>query len=63
MKMSEELTHKLIMIDINNHPLIYERGINLEVVSIDAKVAGDWRIKIIIYLEDQYMQVPNRVKA
>ena len=63
MKMSEELTHKLIMIDINNHPLIYERGINLEVVSIDAKVVGDWRIKIIIYLEDQYMQVPNRVKA
>ena len=28
-KMSEELTHKLIMIGKKNHPLIYERGIKL----------------------------------
>ena len=45
-KMSEELTHKLIVIGKNNHPLIYERGIGLEVVNIDANVVGDWRIKI-----------------
>ena len=54
MKMSEELAHKIIVIG-KNHPLIYERGIRLEVVSIDANVVGDWRIKIIEHLED-----PNR---
>ena len=45
-KMSEELTHKLIVIGNKNHPSIYERGFRLEVISIDANVARDWRIKI-----------------
>ena len=63
MKMSEELTHKLIVICKKNHPSIYERGIRLEVVSIDANVAGDWRIMIKEYLEDPNRQVPHRVKA
>ena len=31
--MSEELTHKLIVIGNNNHPSIYERGIKLEVIN------------------------------
>ena len=62
-KMSEELTHKLIVIGKKNHPSIYERGIRLEVVSIDANVAGNWRIKIKEYLEDPNRQVPHRVKA
>ena len=44
--MSEELTHKLIVIEKKNHFSIYERGIRLEVVNIDANVVGDWRIKI-----------------
>ena len=39
-KMSKELTHKLIVIGKKNHPSIYERGIRLEVVNIDANVAG-----------------------
>ena len=55
MKMSKELTHKLIVTGKNNHPSIYERGIILEVVNTNANVAGDYRIKIIEYLED-----PNR---
>ena len=41
MKMSEKLTHKLIVIGKKNHPSIYERGIRLEVISTDANVAGD----------------------
>ena len=45
-QMSEELTHKLIMIGKKNHPSIYERGIKLEVISIDANIVRDWRIKI-----------------
>ena len=40
-KMSEELTHKLIMIGKKNHPSIYKRGIILEVVNIDVNVVGD----------------------
>ena len=51
-KMSEEFTHKLIVIGKKNHPSIYERGIKLEVVSTNENVARDWRIKIIKYLED-----------
>ena len=41
MKISEELTYKLIVIRKKNHPSIYERGIRLEVVSTDANVARD----------------------
>ena len=61
--MSEEFTHKLIVIGKKNHPSIYEREIRLEVVNIDANVAGDWRIKIRDYLEDPNRQVPHRMKA
>ena len=62
-KMSEELTHKLIVMGKKNHPSIYERGIRLEVVCTDKNVVGDWRIKIREYLEDPNRQVPYRVKA
>ena len=51
-KMSKELTHKLIVIGKKNYPSIYERGIILEVVSTDANVVGDWIIKTREYLED-----------
>ena len=61
--MSEELTHKLIVIGKKNHPLIYERGIRLEVINTYANVTGDWRIKIREYLENPYRQVSHRVKA
>ena len=40
-KMSKELTHKLIVIGKKNHPSIYERGIILEVVSTNENVEGD----------------------
>ena len=62
-KMSKELTHKLIVIGKKNHPSIYERGIRLEVINTYANVAGDWRIMIKEYLEDPNRQVPYRVKA
>ena len=50
-KMSEELTHKLIVIGKKNHPSIYERGIRLEVINTDANVVEDMRNKIREYLE------------
>ena len=43
-KKSEELTYKLIVIGKKNHNLIYEKGIRLEVINIDAKVVGDWNL-------------------
>ena len=61
--MSEELTHKLILIGKKNHPSTYERGIRLEVVSTDTNVVEDWRIKIKEYLGDPSRQVPHKVKA
>ena len=61
--MSEELTHKLIVIRKKNHPSIYERGIRLEVVNTYTNVAEDWRIKIREYLKDPNRQIPHRVKA
>ena len=40
-KMSEELTHKLIVIRKKNHPSIYKRRIRLEVVNTDANVTRE----------------------
>ena len=51
------------MIGKKNQPSIYEMGIRLEVVNIDANVGEYWRIKIREYLEDLNRQVPHRVKA
>ena len=62
-KMSEELTHKLIVIGKKNHPSIYERGIRLEFLNTDTNTTGDWRIKIREYIEDPNRQIPHRVKA
>ena len=42
-KMGEELTHKLIMIEKKNHPSIFERGIYLDIFNSDMNIAGDWR--------------------
>ena len=62
-KTSKESTHKLIVIGKKNQPLIYEKGIRLEVVSTYANVVGDWRNNIIEYLEDPNRQVPHGVKV
>ena len=42
-KISEELTHKLIMIKKKNHPSIFERGIDLDIFNNDMNIARDWR--------------------
>ena len=41
MKMSEELSHKLIVIGKKNHPSVFEKRIRLEVVNTDVNVARD----------------------
>ena len=63
MKLSEELTLKLIVIGKKNHLSIYKRRIKLEVVSVDANVVGDWRNNIREYLQEPNRRVPHWVKA
>ena len=63
-KMGEELTHKLIMIEKKNHPSIFEKGINLNIFNNDMNInAGDWRTEVIEYLENPNKRVPHRTKA
>ena len=61
--MGEELTHKLVMIEKKNHLSIFERGIDLNIFNNDMNIAGDWRKKIIEYLENPNKKVPHRTKA
>ena len=58
-KMSEKLTHKLLMIEKKNNTSIFERGIDLDIFNNDMNIPGDWRIEFIEYLE----RVPCITKA
>ena len=62
-KMSEELTYKLIMIEKNNHPSIFEKGIDLDIFSNDMNIVLDWRIYFREYLENPNKKVPHIMKA
>ena len=62
-KMGEELTHKLIMIEKKNHPSIFDRGINLDIFNNDMNIDGDWRVEFREYLENPNKRVPHRTKA
>lgn len=50
--MSEELTHKLIVIDKRNHPSIFERGINSKNFNTNNNIAGGLRKEFREKLED-----------
>ena len=56
-KMGEELTHKLVMIEKKNHPSILVRGIDLDIFNNDMNIVGDWRTKFIKYLENPNKRV------
>ena len=63
LRMSEELTHKLIFMSKKAHPSIHERGLQFESFNNDLNVAGDWRTDIKSYLENPTKKVPFIVKA
>ena len=63
LRMSEELTHKLIYVQKKAHPSIQERGLQFESFNNDLNVAGDWRTDIKTYLENPTKKVPFRIKA
>ena len=61
-KMCEELTHKIIMIEKKNHPS-FENWIDLDIFNNDMNIAGDWRTKFKEYLENPNKRVPQKTKA
>ncbi|XP_075496384.1 uncharacterized protein LOC142533477 [Primulina tabacum] len=42
LKMSPELTHRLVLIQKKNHPSIQQRGIQVDTLNLDINLAGDW---------------------
>ena len=63
MKMSKELTHKLVLIQKRSHPSIQQRGINVEVFNTDVGIAGDWRDEFKKYLENPNVKAPHKLKV
>ncbi|XP_073120899.1 uncharacterized protein [Henckelia pumila] len=43
LRLSEELTHRLVLIQKRNHPSIMQRGLQIETFDVDVNLAGDWR--------------------
>ncbi|XP_073123460.1 uncharacterized protein [Henckelia pumila] len=43
LKFSEELTHRLVLIQNKNHPSITQRRLQVENFNLDDNLAGDWR--------------------
>ena len=62
-KMSEELTHKLIRIEKKNQPSIFEMGIDLNIFNNDMNTVLDWRTEFREYLENPNKRVPHKTKA
>ena len=63
MKMSEELTHKLVLIQKRSHPTIQQKGINVEVFNTDVGIAGDWRDEFKKYLENPNVKALHRLRV
>ena len=63
LRMSEELTHKLIFVQKKAHPSIYKRGLQFESFNNDLNMVGDWHTDIKSYMENPAKKVPFRVKA
>lgn len=51
LKMSPELTHKMVLIQKRNHLSILQRGIQVEIFNLDTNLAGDWSDDIKQVLE------------
>lgn len=62
LRMSDELTHKSILIQKRNHPYIEERGMPMDVFKIDIEVVGNWRNSIRQYLQNSKSNTPLRIK-
>ncbi|XP_073270596.1 uncharacterized protein [Primulina huaijiensis] len=62
LKMSPELTHRLVLIQKRNHPSIQQRGIQVDTLNLDINLAGDWRDDIKQVLESTGRDIPHGLK-
>ncbi|XP_073279508.1 uncharacterized protein [Primulina huaijiensis] len=62
LKMSPELTHRLVLIQKRNHPSIQQRGIQVDTLNLDINLAGDWRDDIKQVLELIGRDIPHGLK-
>ncbi|XP_075515608.1 uncharacterized protein LOC142550256 [Primulina tabacum] len=62
LKMSPELTHRLVLIQKKNHPSIQQRGIQVDMLNLDVNLAGDWRDDMKMVLESTGRDIPHGLK-
>ncbi|XP_073277708.1 uncharacterized protein [Primulina huaijiensis] len=62
LKISPELTHRLVLIQKKNHPSIQQRGIQVDTVNLDINLASDWRDDIKQVLESTRRDIPHGLK-
>ncbi|XP_073137179.1 uncharacterized protein [Henckelia pumila] len=58
LRLSEEFTHKLVLIQKNNHPSIIQRGLQFETFNLDVNLAGDWREELNSALQFPEKTIP-----
>ena len=63
LRLSDELTHKLILVQKRHCPYIIERGILTDFFSMDVDLVGDCRVEIEKYLSSQGKKVPYSLKV
>ncbi|XP_050217340.1 uncharacterized protein LOC126668171 [Mercurialis annua] len=63
LRLSEELTHRLVMVQRKTHPSIFKRGVQLDIFNIDDNLVQDWRRDIKKYLENPSKKMMYKVRV
>ncbi|XP_050222462.1 uncharacterized protein LOC126672550 [Mercurialis annua] len=61
--LSEELTHRLVMVQRKTHPSIFKRGVQLDIFNIDDNLVQDWRRDIKKYLKNPSKKMMYKVRV
>lgn len=62
LRMSTDLTHKMVLIQKRSHPSILQRGIQVDTFNLNIDLAGDWRTEIREVLESPEKSFPYGLK-
>ncbi|XP_073290991.1 uncharacterized protein [Primulina huaijiensis] len=62
LKMSPELTHRIVLIQKKNHPSIQQREIQVDTLNLDINLAGDWRDGMKHVLESTGRDITHGLK-
>ncbi|XP_073049435.1 uncharacterized protein [Primulina eburnea] len=57
-----ELTHRLVLIQKKNHPSIQQRGIQADTLNLNINLVGDWRDDMKQVLESTGRDIPHGLK-